>query len=155
MPGPLSLAGASRSRALVAVRVNLAAAEKIGALSSAGSASATGTRSSRHEGMVSAIENMSSAIEANSACPKLYIERAGLLAMMDGGGTKKRGGDRSNESTEDYREAAASDFAMALWIDSQINARRRLGRGPAGDGKATSKQEGPLKTAELLTVDSV
>lgn len=151
MPGPLSLEGASRSRALVAVRVNLAAAEKIGALSSAAWASATGPGSSRHEGMISAIENMSSAIEATSAFPELYIERAGLLAMMDGGG-KKRGGDRGNECTEGYREAAASDFAMALWIDSQIHyerswaCRRRQGN---------ENTRGPSKTAALRTADSL
>ena len=120
----MSLAGAARSRALVAVRVNLAAAEKIGALSSAASASgsATGTGSSRREGMMSAIENMSSAIETTNTCAKLYIERAGLLAMMDGDG-KKGGGGRGGEDTEDYREAAASDFAMALWIDSHVEDR--------------------------------
>jgi len=93
--------------------------------------------SSRHEGMISAIEKMSSAIEATKACPKLYIERAGLLAMMDGCGKKKESGDRGKECTEGYREAAASDFAMALWMDSHMYDRT-FGNGSAGEGKAAS-----------------
>ena len=120
IPSPLSLAGAARSRALGTVRVNLAAAEKIGALSSAPSASATtGAASSRLEGMGSAIESMSSAIETMNTRPELYIERAGLLAMMDdgGGGGGEGGGERiGGESGRDYGRAAASDFATALWF---------------------------------------
>lgn len=99
--------------------MNLAAAEKIGALSSAPSVSVTtGAASARREGMNSAIEIMSSAIETMSTRPELYIERAGLLAMMgDGGGGGKGGGERiGGESGKDYGRAAASDFATALWL---------------------------------------
>lgn len=114
LPSPFSLAGAARSRALVAVRVSLAAAEKIGALSSVPSAShTTGAASSRREGMSSAIESMSSAIETLNTRPELYIARAGLLAMMDDGGGGKEGGERI---CSDYGQAAASDFATALWF---------------------------------------
>lgn len=108
----------ARSRALVAVRVNLAAAEKIGAMSTVPSAS--GSATCRREGMQNAIESISSAIESMNTCPKLYIERGGLLAMMDNAGGRAGG-----EGVEkDYGEAAASDFATALWMDSHLQDRR-------------------------------
>lgn len=105
-------------RALVAVRVNFAAAEKIGALSSVPSASATtAAASARREGMSSAIDSMSSAIEIMNTRPELYIERAGLFAMMSGGGGGKGSGERFGGETEkDYGQAAASDLATALWF---------------------------------------
>lgn len=70
--------------------------------------------------MDNAIESISSAIESMNTCPKLYIERGGLFAMMDSAGVRAGGGGVG----KDYGEAAASDFATALWIDSHIQDRR-------------------------------
>lgn len=71
--------------------------------------------------MSNAIASISSAIETMSTRPELYIERARLLAMMDdgggGGGGKDDGkGNMGCKSGKDYRQAAASDFATALWL---------------------------------------
>ncbi|CAB1115628.1 unnamed protein product [Ectocarpus sp. CCAP 1310/34] len=138
-PGPLSLAGAARSRALSAISVNLAAAEKIGAMSSS-----TGQappcprdRSHKREGLARAIAALSNAITlAPTPSPKLYMGRGGLYAKMDQGDSADissgekvgdeagRGkSDRGGMSLNGYGEAAASDFATALWMDQLLQDR--------------------------------
>lgn len=77
--------------------------------------------------MQNAIESMSSAIESMNTCPKLYIERGGLLAMMDNAGSHAA----AEGVDKDYGEEAASDFATALWMNSHLQYRR-LRRDPAG-----------------------
>ncbi|CAN0558752.1 unnamed protein product [Ectocarpus sp. 12 AP-2014] len=137
-PGPLSLAGAARSRALSAISVNLAAAEKIGAMSSS-----TGQappyprdRSHKREGLARAIAALSNAITlAPNPSPKLYMGRGGLFAKMDQGDSADSSGGkvgdeagrgnsgRGGVSLNGYGEAAASDFATALWMDQLLQDR--------------------------------
>lgn len=138
-PGPLSLAGAARSRALSAISVNLAAAEKIGAMSSSTvqAPPCPRDRSHKREGLARAIAALSNAITlAPNPSPKLYMGRGGLFAKMDQGdsaysnsggkvgdeaGRGKSG--RGGVSLNGYGEAAASDFATALWMDQLLQDR--------------------------------
>ncbi|CAM9131600.1 unnamed protein product, partial [Scytosiphon promiscuus] len=131
-PTQFSLTGTARSRALLAVRVNLAAAEKVGALSGAGSAPPRPINQlHRREALAKAIASLSSAIALSpNPDPKLYVERGGLFAMMDASGTGKDDGggdgegvDRRGPCADEYAKAAASDFATALWLDSQLQGR--------------------------------
>lgn len=102
VPGPWSLVGAARRRALLAIRVNLAAAHKIGAFSRG--TSRPGWERRRREGLARAVECMTDAIcVADTALSELYIERGGLLAVV--------GADMEEGTT------AASDFATALSLD--------------------------------------
>lgn len=105
VPGPWSLVGAARCRALLAIRVNLAAAHKIGAFSRG--TSRLGWEKRRREGLARAVECMTDAIGvADTAHSELYIERGGLLAMV--------GADTEEGTT------AASDFATALSLDRRL-----------------------------------
>ncbi|CAM9256815.1 unnamed protein product, partial [Hapterophycus canaliculatus] len=127
LPTPLSLTGTARSRALLAVRVNLAAAEKIGALSGTGQSQQFRpiNQKNRQTCLAQAVASLSSAISLSPVpSPELYIERGGLFAMMDAGvgGKNGRGGEGGGEKARrecanDYGKAAASDFATALWLD--------------------------------------
>lgn len=103
------LAGASRKRALFVIRVNLAAAEKIGAMSVP-----RGAAANREVALASAIEHMSNAIGIDASLPELYVERGMLLATAGDGG---RGGGGSS-----WGRQAATDFATALRLDA--DARR-------------------------------
>lgn len=103
--GLWNLVGGARFRALTAIRVNLAAAYKVGALS--GVASRTGRGKRRREGLVRAIECMNDAIcVADTTLSELYIERGGLHAMIGAEG--------------DAGTAAASDFATAISLDKRL-----------------------------------
>lgn len=98
------LAGAARDRVLMAIRVNLSAAEKI---------RANLDRSSdrlKNDGLVRAIECMTGAIQLDPSIPENYVERGGLLARI--GAT---GADRI-----DYVRRAAADFATALRLDGDV-----------------------------------
>lgn len=139
LPTPLSLTGTARSRALLAIKVNLAAAEKIGALSGTGQGpSRPINQQNRRKALTRAIASLSSAITLSpDPSPKLYVERGGLFAMMDtssagksGRGGKRDGGEEwCGERTNDCGKAAASDFATALWLDSRLHGRRTRDEG--------------------------
>lgn len=143
IPTPLSLTGTARSRALLAVKVNLAAAEKIGALSGTGPAPSRPINQQNRRGALGkAIASLSSAITLSpNPDPKLYVERGGLFAMMDttgpgknGRGGKDKGGEElGGECANDYGKAAASDFATALWLDSHLQGRGTRQHRPAGE----------------------
>lgn len=107
LPGALSLGGAARSRANVAISANFAAAEKIGAYAAC-RAGGRG-RGAFHR----AIHRLSDAIANDGTLPELYIERGGLLARdrSEIGG----GGEGAGE--------AASDFATALWLYGRRRCR--------------------------------
>lgn len=121
LPGAWSLEGAARSRALVAIDVNLAAAEKLGAMS------ASRRVEQRRAGLARAVDCISDAIGKNAFLPELYIERGGLLARI---GEAQSGGDSGGEG-----EAAASDFATALWL----GGHGRRGHQTGVDGEKASR----------------
>lgn len=110
--GAWDLVGAARSHALMAIRVNLAAAEKIGAMS----AHLRGEQ--RRAGLHRAIDWMTDAISSYGLCPETYIERGGLLARV--------GAYSVGDGVSGGCEAAASDFARALWLDRHIYRRFQL-----------------------------
>lgn len=114
-PEAWSLAGAARSHALTTIRVNLAAVEKIGAMS------ASQRRERRREGLERAIGCMSDAIASCGLCPELFIERGGLFARIDA--------DNVAGGSSGHGEAAASDFATALWLEGHLPRRYQPGVG--------------------------
>lgn len=110
--GAWDLVGAARSHALMAIRVNLASAEKIGAMS----AHLRGEQ--RRAGLRRAIDLMTDAISSYGLCPETYIQRGGLLARVGAYGI--------GDGVPSGSEAAASDFAKALWLDRHIQRRFQL-----------------------------
>lgn len=110
--GAWDLVGATRSQALMAIRVNLASAEKIGAMS----AHLRGEQ--RRAGLRRAIDWMTDAIGSYGLCPETYIQRGDLLARVGAYGI--------GDGVSSACEAAASDFARALWLDRHIQRRFQL-----------------------------
>lgn len=118
IPGAWGLARAARFRALAAIRVNLAAAEKIGAMS------ASPGSERRRAGLARAIECMTDAIRGDDVFPELYIERGELFARI--GKAKGGGGDEvEGVGVGGAGVAAASDFATALWLDEHVRRRSK------------------------------
>lgn len=106
-PGSWDLACAARCRALVAIRVNLSAAEKIGAM-------VCRDVEARRVGLICAIECMNDAIHCSRSdfpFPELYLERGGMHAIIGGAAMKESG------------ERAGEDFATALWLYSRFGRR--------------------------------
>lgn len=112
MLGAWDLVGAARSHALVAIRVNLASAEKIGAMS------VHLKWQQRRVGLRRAIDWMTDAISSYGLCPETYIQRGELLARV--------GAYSIGDGASSGCEAAASDFARALWLDRHIQRRFQL-----------------------------
>lgn len=110
--GAWDLVGAARSQALMAIRVNLASAEKIGAMSP----HLWGQQ--RRAGLRRAIDRMTDAISSYGLCPETYIQRGELLARVGAYGI--------GDGVSSAYEAAASDFARALWLDRHIQRRFQL-----------------------------
>lgn len=111
--GAWGLAGDARCHALTAIRVNLAAAEKIIAMTG----SPRGGQ--RRAALDRAIDRMTDAIRSYSFCPEAYIERGGLLARVGAYNMEEKGISAGCGS-------AASDFAAALWLDKHIQRRFQL-----------------------------
>lgn len=112
--------GSARVRALLAIRVNLAAAEKMGAKNAVGTSRGSISRYPEGGGgLARAIECMNAAIELDPSLPEMYVERGGLLARL-----ATVDASDGNVGGNLYIARAAADFATALRLDGDIRRYR-------------------------------
>lgn len=105
------LPGTAPARSLFAIRVNLSAAEKMGAVAARRN---SGCKSG--EGLARAIDCIGDAIELDPSLPELYVERGGLLAKLAMTG--------ADGCRRDQIGQAATDFATALRLDGDVRRYR-------------------------------